>query len=503
MRYPVLFFVSLAFLGRASSPEYFTPMHRVSGIGVDRDDLSQDLVDARTDLMVQSQTFVIMREPDAVAGAKRITGDRALQALFTSAAASSGLPASLIEAIAYLESWGDAKAESPAGPKGIMQISAGTARGMGLQIVNAVRYKVTTDKVLIPVKSKTAKPRYKTVTHKTPYVVTLRDDRLIPARAIPAAATYLAGMQQHFGGLDWAVFAYHCGQGCVGEMQDLARRARGIPKDQFTVPRMFFSCNPAWNRELYEAIQQQMQRDYSPTYYFRVMRAEELLASYRRDPEAFASLSQQYKSEFSTAYRAPHRLSVWLKHDDLVFRNCDDIRASMGNRLVKAIDRPWYFGYSLNVAPDTPADLEYFRAASPAALGTLTYIAFETHRMFDAMHPKGEHFRPLPVSALVEPESHARGLNDHEAMSHCSGQVFDIDYSALPPGELEALRFVLDDLGWDGHLGFIEEGRDNMHIGCSPSSRDFFSTVLRKLSASPNVRWLTSDGWQRTSFSES
>ncbi len=53
MRYPVLFFVSLAFLGRASSPEYFTPMHRVSGIGVDRDDLTQDLVDARTDLMVQ------------------------------------------------------------------------------------------------------------------------------------------------------------------------------------------------------------------------------------------------------------------------------------------------------------------------------------------------------------------------------------------------------------------------------------------------------------------
>jgi Transglycosylase SLT domain len=480
MRSLVLFFLSLAFLGRASSPEYFIPMHRLSGIGVDRDGLSQDLLEARTDLMVQSQTFIIMREPEAVPGARRITTDRTLQSLFENAAARSGLRASLIEAIAYLESWGEAKAESPAGPKGIMQISAATARSMGLQVVTAVRYRVTTQKVLLPAKSKTAKPRYKTVTHRTPYVISVRDDRLIPSRAIPAAAVYLADMQQKFGGLDWAIFAYHCGQGCVTEMQDLTRRAQGIPKDQVTVPRMFFSASPAWNRELYEAIQQQMQRDYSPTYYFRVMRAEELLALYRRDPEAFGSLSLQYRSEFSTAYRAPHRLSVWLKRDDLIFHSCEDIRAGIGSRLVKAMDRPWYFGYSLNVAPDAPADLEYFLTASPAAIGTLTYIAFETHRLFDEMHPRGEVFHPLPVTALVEPEDHARSMNNQEAVAHCSGQVFDIDFSGLPPGELEALRFVLDDLGWDGHLGFIEEGRDNMHIGCSPASREFFATVFEE-----------------------
>ncbi len=480
MRSLVLFFLSLTFLGRASSPEYFVPMHRVSGIGVDRDDLSQDLVDARTDLMVQSQTFIIMREPQAVAGAKRVTTDRALQSLFANASARSGLPSNLLEAIAYLESWGDAKAESPAGPKGIMQISAATAHSMGLQILTATRYRVTTEKVLLPRKSHTSRSRYKTVTHKTPYVVTVRDDRLIPSRAIPAAAMYLAGMEQHFGGIDWAIFAYHCGQGCVAEMQDLTRKARGIPKDQVTVPRMFFSSNPAWNRELYEAIQQQMQRDYSPTYYFRIMRAEELLELYRTDPDAFVALAQQYKSEFSTAYRAPHRLSVWLKRDDLVFRSCDDIRASLGSSLVRAMDRPWYFGYSLNVAPDTPTDLEYFLAASPAAIGTLTYIAFETHRLFDELHPKGEHFQALPVTALVEPEDHARTSRSQDALSHCSGQVFDIDYSGLPPGELECLRFVLDDLGWDGHLGFVEEGTDNLHIGCSPSSRDFFATVFQE-----------------------
>jgi hypothetical protein len=50
----------------------------------------------------------------------------------------------------------------------------------------------------------------------------------------------------------------------------------------------------------------------------------------------------------------------------------------------------------------------------------------------------------------------------------------------MPPGELECLRFVLSDLGWDGYLGFVEEGTLNLHIGCSPSARDFFSTVFQE-----------------------
>jgi len=50
----------------------------------------------------------------------------------------------------------------------------------------------------------------------------------------------------------------------------------------------------------------------------------------------------------------------------------------------------------------------------------------------------------------------------------------------LPPGELECLRFVLNDLGWGGYLGFVEEGRDSLHIGCSPSTRDFFATVFEE-----------------------
>src|SRR6185436_20064478 len=183
---------------------------------------------------------------------------------------------------------------SPTGPKGIMQISAATARTMALKVVSSTKYTVTKEKVLMPAKGK-KKPYYKTITHKTPYSVIVRDDRLNPDRAISAAANYFAGMVRKFGGTDWAIFAYHCGQGCVAEMRELTRRARGIPRDELTVPRMFFSANPAWNRELYEAVQQQMRRDYSPTYYFRILRAQQLLELYRQSPKEFAARAQQFR----------------------------------------------------------------------------------------------------------------------------------------------------------------------------------------------------------------
>lgn len=483
MRIAALLFLILTPLGQAGSSGYFAPSHRVSGIGLARDDVSADLLEMRTSLMVQSQTFSIMREAEAVPGARRITTNARLQSAFKAGARVSGLPETLIEAIAYLESWGDTRAESPTGPRGVMQISTATARSMGLRVVQSVRYHTTREKILISNKGK--KPRYRIVTRKVPYTVTTRDDRIVPERAIPAAAKYLAGMEQHFGGRDWAIFAYHCGQGCVSEMLELTRRARGIPKNEVTVPRMFFSCSPVWNRELYEAVQMQMQRDYSPTYYFRVMRAEQLLALYRHDPGAFAALARDYKSQFVTSGRAPHRLSVWLKRDDLLYHNGDDIRLDVGKRLVKAIERPDYFGYLLHLESDTPANLEFYSQASPAALGTLMYVAFETRRLHEEMRHNGEKFLPLPVTALVESEDRARLVNRHEALAHSSGQVFDIDYSALPPGELECLRFVLNDLGWDGYLGFVEEGLQNLHIGCSPTARAFFTTVFQEATGGP------------------
>ena len=159
---------------------------------------------------------------------------------------------------------------------------------------------------------------------------------------------------------------------------------------------------------------------------------------------------------------------------------------------------PEYFGFRLNketISAVDWANRDYYMRATPAAIGTLTYIAFETRRLHEAMKPKGERYVPLEVTSLVRSmDSAGKGIGNGgngptEALAHCSGQVFDINYGALPPGEREALQFVLEDMGWEGYLGFVEETANSgtMHIGCSPSSRDFFTEIFREAVAAKHT----------------
>jgi hypothetical protein len=310
----------------------------------------------------------------------------------------------------------------------------------------------------------------------------VRDDRFNPERAVPAAANYLARLQTKFGGRDWAVFAYHCGEGCVAELLPLAQAAVG--NKQPSVAAMFFAANPARHRELYDALQRHMQRDYSPTYWFRIQRAEQLLELYRSDPSAFGELVDQYRNPIQADRRANDRLMVWLKSEDVFYKSLDDLKQAAGKALAKVSDNPNVFGFSLPALDAASDTRELYLQASPAAIGTLLYIAFETHRLFDALKPKGEQFVPLQISELVStndrPAEAGTLLVDPEFPEHSTGQVFDIDRANLGRGEREALNFVLDDMGWDGYLGFIQVTGDTLHIGCSPSSRPFFALVFQE-----------------------
>ena len=478
-RWIALLFLSGTLLIAAA--EYFTPQHQLLGIGAGRSAITPELLDARTNRMIQSQTFTIMRNPQAIAGAERITGAR-LAPIFRHAADQSGWPASLISAVAFLESWGDAQAESPAGPRGLMQFSEATARAAGLRVVRMTKFQVTTSHQLV--KRKHGKPVYRTVRHKIPYTVTVRDDRLNPERAAPAAARYLARLETKFGGRDWAIFAYHCGEGCVSDLFPLTVAA--VHHKQPSVAEMFFAANPAHNSELYEALQREMQRDYSPTYWFRIRRAEQLLDLYREDPASFRELAEEYQNPFHPQRRATDRLMIWLKSHDIFYRTPDDLRQAAGNGLAPVFDDPRFFGFSLPEIADGP-NRDLYLQDSPAALGALLYIAFETRRLFDELRPKGERFVPLQVAELVGTTDHPAEagtlLVDPEFPEHSTGQVFDIDRSNLPRGERECLNFTLDDMGWDGYLGFIQVTGDTVHIGCSPASRDFFAAVFQEAAA--------------------
>jgi len=461
--------------------QYFTPQHQLLGIGVGRAVMTPELLRARTDHMIQSQTFTIMREPNAGLGAERITGAR-LAPIFRRAETESGWPASLLGAIAYLESWGDPQAASPAGPRGIMQFSEATARAAGLRIVRVTRFKIASSRQRI--RTKSGKSVYRTVQHKTPYTVTVRDDRLNAERAAPAAAHYLTRLETKFGGRDWAIFAYHCGEGCVSDLLPLTEAA--VHHRQPTVAEMFFAASPARNVELFQALQREMQRDYSPTYWFRVQRAEQLLALYQSDPAAFRELTEDYQNPIHPKRRASNRLMVWLKSLDIFYRSADDLRLASGKGLARVLDDPQFFGFAVPEMGGGP-EREFYLQDSPAAIGALLYVAFETRRLFEELKPKGERFVPLQVAELVSttdrPAEAGTLLVDPEFPEHSTGQVFDIDRSNLPRGERECLNFTLDDMGWDGHLGFIQVTGDTVHIGPAPSSREFFASVFEEAAA--------------------
>jgi hypothetical protein len=455
---------------------YFEPQNRLPGIGAGRAKMTPAVLGERIERMIQSQTFVIMREPQAAAGAARITSVR-LARIFQSAAAASGWPVSVLSAIAYLESWGDVRAVSPAGPVGIMQFSEATARAAGLRIVRVTRFKMTSERKRV--RDTKGKPVYRTVRRKIPYTVTVRDDRLNPERAAPAAAKYLARLETRFGGRDWAIFAYHCGEGCVSELLPLAEAAAGHKP---TVAEMFFAASPARHTDLYQALQRHMQRDFSPTYWFRIMRAEQLLGLYQTDPSAFRELADEYRNPNSPAHRAGDRLLVWLKSEDVFYKSAGDL-ALAARALVRVPDDPPFFGFSPpERVPDSTHEL--YLQDSPSAIGALLYIAFETRRLFESLPGAGDRFVPLEVTELVSttdrPAEAGSLLVDPEFPAHSTGQVFDIDRSNLPRRERESLNFILDDMGWDGTLGFIQVTGDTLHIGCSPSSREFFAKVFEE-----------------------
>ena len=175
----------------------------------------------------------------------------------------------------------------------------------------------------------------------------------------------------------------NCGEGCVSDFVALARQSPDFKKEAITVPRLFFTASPIHNRDIYQRIKEHMLRDYSPTYYFRIRRAEQLLALYKEDPDTFKDLFEIYKNPGDATRRANDRLAVWLKPQDVIYKSCDDLRREEGKSLARVDNNPLRFGFQLRMeGPNAIGswdvkNRDYYLQASPAAIGTLAYIGFE------------------------------------------------------------------------------------------------------------------------------
>ena len=488
----------------------FTPSHRLSGVGVDRRNISDAVLAERTRRIIDNQTFGILRDPEAVAGAARVTDER-LGKMFEAASAAFGFPRGKLEAIAYVESGGKTDAVSPSGPRGIMQFTAATAREAGVihreEVERTITVRVSRkDRNGGPLK-KGGKLQYRIVRKKGLVKVDI-DDRMKPDKAIAGAATYLSYLSGKYGSVDLAIFAYHCGEGCMGQFLEAAKKSEGF-KGGVTAPKLFFLNSPVWNRELNRLVAFHMGRDWSPTYFFRITRAEEVLALYRANRPEFDRLVEEYRNKAKPDEKTPYRFWAWVRPEDLIYKQCEDLIHDPGHKLVKALDNPSVYGFILRkdgsgsigemeqrakiknkkklaeYLKQHEGHKEYYLQASAPAVGALAYVAFETRRLFEMAYP-GRKWVPLEVTALVRAlEYQGRlhgdyGVSRTTLPSHCAGEVFDLSYRYMSEEEYRCLLFILEDIGNDGYLSYIVESENCFHVVHSPSSASFFSEIYQE-----------------------
>lgn len=506
--------------------DYFTPSEGLVGAGQSRASLTNKDLEIRTAQLVAAQTFPLLRNEQSLDGVQRITGiplteedveksgmsvaDLAdsinttspnLQPYFVQAKAETGLPKEMIEAICFVESYGllyqrTGKGlrviQSPTGPTGPMQISRLAAIEMGL-----IYNKCFGTKTITPTKRIKRHKKWVIITLPKKKVPDYRlvDNRSKPELAIPAAAKYLRDLEngkwtKMIKSRDLAIFAYHCGRGGVIELVKIAEKSEGFTKP-ITVPQLFFRCSPTYNNKLYDRIQYHLGRDDSPTYWPRIIRAMQLIALYRKDPPAFVKLFSENQSNFDPEKRASNKLYVWYEREDLQYQTAADLKtAKNAGRLVPPYNLPDFYNFQLrSIGVKDPTNTFLYIQASPSAIGALTYIAYETRQLYQALGlGSKKKYVPLEITSLVRSREYQKKLAKSnpnartEFPSHATGRVFDISYLRLSEAEYGCLRLVLNDLEWIGALDVTRESKVSrtFHVGVNPIYDDFFTKIYKE-----------------------
>lgn len=468
--------VALMLIGIATAPrvsaQTFDPLN---GLGRDRRDLSPQQVETRSGQLEISTTFSLLRHPDALKAPARIFKAEIWQAI-ERAARANDLDPMVLAGMIFVESYGDPLAKSPTGPAGIAQLTRSSARELGLSVGRRVRVgSRAVSQTSFVGKGKNRRRVVRTV--RQPVYKTI-DERYVPERAIGAMARRLSSRRAWLGGkLDFAIAEYHMGAGrmarlvssYLGRPVNVARVRDEMAGAEVSYATLYWTNTPYFRPAVYSQLENLNGVDFSPTYYFRVRRAAQLLQMYRQTPQEYARLAARLQGGAGQPVYPSLQWSFLNDAGSAPVRSAYEARLELGDRFVRLPEIASAAGIrGRSGAIGSPALL----AAERSTIGVALFIARQLRLLQGGGYTGFEIERMLSHDAEDEAAQRVHGL----------GWAFDIPTTSMSPATRRDLRFILTDLRQAGLLAYTEDGRSStFHVVRHPDHAELFEQFYRDM----------------------
>jgi hypothetical protein len=396
------------------------------------------------------------RSPGGVFASARRTDN--YRDLVEDAVAGSDFDADLVEAIVFLESGGRPEViagDDPIAASGLTQILAETAQ-------NFLGMKVDLDA------SRSLTVRIEGALRRGNIELADRlradrreiDHRFAPRRALAGTVRYLTAAQQRLGREDLAVVSYHMG---VGNLTNVIYAYTGastdtylpdlVEEDGITWPKLFFDTAPD-RFSLAHGLLAELGDD-SPTYYWRVLAAQEIMRLYREDEDELRALDLLHRAKSS------HEEVLHPPSETERYADATDLRSAWEERTLHPLPDDPSLGFAVDrelgeLAPQLDRPKTLYRGLRAEALAVLLFIGRRVQEISDST-------RPLLVTSAVRDDEYQELLRDgspeaaHGYSLHTTGYAFDIRRRYQSGEQALAFQFLLDDLTARGLIAWIRE----------------------------------------------
>lgn len=438
--------------------------------------------DGQADELERAATFglahpLYAKSPGGVVATAERTAS--FRELVEDAVAGSGFDADLVEAIVFLESGGRPEVvagDDPERASGLTQILAETAvnfLGMEVDLVESRRLTRRIARAAArgdPAAVERLRERRRTI-----------DARFDPEQALAGTVRYLTTARERLGRDELAVVSYHMG---IGNLTNVLRAFVGAD-DDLPVPELVDEHDLSWVRVFFDTAPDRngpahrlLARlgDDSPTYYWRVLAAAEIMRLWRDDREHLAELDLLHggKDSAEEVLHPPFETER--------FADSSDLARAWGTNLLQPLpDDPARTGFALDatmgeLAAKLGEPRELYRGLRAEALALLVHMARRVRTL-------GRAARPLEVTSTVRDDAYQRLLRsgNPEATSgyslHTTGFAFDVRRRYESDAQAQAFQFMLDDLTARGLIAWVREPAA-IHVTVSSEARVLVPVVL-------------------------